>query len=425
MEHDLLLEGKVVRPTGIEEMQVGVSNGKIAEIRRQGLRGARKINAERCVIFPGFLDIHVHLREPGWEHKEDFMTGTEAAVHGGVTAVVDMPNNPRPATTVEVLREKSSLAKAKARVEVRFFGGIDGEKLDDIERIKDMVVGYKIYLSSSTGSSPFPEDALPEAFRKVLGTGHPVSLHCEDQSVVNRMARLLEGVNRQDVHCDIRPPEAEQSAVSKVIGALRGAKGVQANVCHASTGPTLELVSMAANEGLSIRCEATLHHLYYNRRAMLENGLLKTNPPLRSEDDRQALLRGISSGGVSYLVTDHAPHTEEEKKSFGPSGVPGLDDYAHVVSWLIRSQGVDPVTIARVASYNPAKYVGLLEKGEVAVGKSADFTILDLDSPERVRREDVRSKCGWSPYEGKEFPGKARWTIANGEALLDDYEMVS
>jgi dihydroorotase len=297
--------------------------------------------------------------------------------------------------------------------------------VDDIERIKGLVVGYKIFLSSSTGSSPFPQDALPETFRKILGTGKPVSLHCEDQSVIDRMTRLLEGVDRQDVHCDARPPEAEATAVSKVIEALRRTNGVQANVCHASTGHSLGMVSMAAREGVSIRCEATLHHLYFNRRAMLENPLLKTNPPLRSEDDRQALLHGISGGEVSFLVTDHAPHTEEEKKALGLSGVPGLDDYAHLVSWLIKSQGIDPVTVALVTSFNPAKYAGLDDKGEVAVGKSADFSVLDLESAERVRGEDVRSKCGWSPYEGREFPGRARWTIVKGEALLEDYELVS
>jgi dihydroorotase len=422
MEHDLVLEGKVVTPTGIEEMQVGVTDGKITELRRQGLRGARRIDAGRCMIFPGFVDMHVHLREPGWEQKEDFRTGTEAAVHGGVTTVIDMPNNRKPATTFDILREKSSLAKAKARVEVRFFGGLDGERLSDIERIKDMVVGYKVYLSSTTGSSPFPEGLLPEALRRIRSTGKPVSLHCEDQSVVDRMTRLLEGVGRQDVHCDIRPPEAEERAVSKVIGTLKEEKGVTANVCHASTGATLDLVANAAREGLDIRCEATLHHLFYNRKAILENGFLKTNPPLRSEDDRQALLRGIG-GSVSFLVTDHAPHAEEEKRSLGLSGVPGLDDYAHVVSWLIKSQSVDPVTIARVASFNPAQYAGLGDRGEVAVGRCADLTVLDLESPERVKRDDVKSKCGWSPYEGKEFPGRARWTIAKGEALLDDYEL--
>jgi dihydroorotase len=422
MEHDLVLEGKVVRPSGIEELQVGVSEGKIAELHRQGVKGARKIKTGRSLVFPGFVDIHVHLREPGWEQKEDFRTGTEAAIHGGVTAVVDMPNNPKPATTVELLREKSLLARRKALVNVGFFGGVAEGNLGGIEKIKEMVVGYKIYLSSSTGSSPFPERLLVQAFKLIGETGLPVSLHCEDQQVIDRMSRLLNGDHRPDVHCDVRPPEAEQAAVSKVVAALKGV-GARANVCHASTGTTLSLVQGARSEGLNLQCEAALHHLYFTRKAMLENPLLKTNPPLRTDEDRSALVRGISGGEVSFLVTDHAPHTEEEKISLGLSGVPGLDDFAHIVSWLIKSQGVDPVTIARVASANPSDYAAMKDKGEVVVGKSADFSIIDLDSPERARKEDVRSKCGWSPYEGKEFPGRARWTVVKGELLMDDYEM--
>jgi dihydroorotase len=425
MEHDLVLEGKVVTPSGLDELQVGVSSGRIAEVRRQGIKGARKIKPGRCLIFPGFVDIHVHLREPGWEQKEDFRTGTEAAVHGGVTAVVDMPNNPRPATTVEVLREKSLLARRKALVDVKFFGGVAESDLGGVERIKEMVVGYKIYLSSSTGSSPFSEGLLDQAFKHIGDTGLPVSLHCEDQQVIDRMSRLLKEVDRPDVHCDLRPPEAERLSVSKVVAALKGAPSLTANICHASTAAALSLVQGGRSEGLKIECEAALHHLYYSRRAMLENPLLKTNPPLRSEEDREALVGGISRGLVSFLVTDHAPHTEEEKTSLGLSGVPGLDDFAHMVSWLVKSQGVDPVMIARVASANPARYAGLKDRGVVVSGNSADFSVIDLDSPERIRNEDIRSKCGWSPYEGKEFPGRARWTIVGGEALLDDYEMAS
>jgi dihydroorotase len=128
---------------------------------------------------------------------------------------------------------------------------------------------------------------------------------------------------------------------------------------------------------------------------------------------------------VSFLVTDHAPHTEEEKKSQGLAGVPGLDDYAHVVSWLVRDQGVDPGLAARVASASPAEFLGLGDRGEVAVGKRADMTVLDIRSPEVVRRDGLKTKCGWSPYEGREFPGRARWTMVQGRVLLDDGELVT
>jgi dihydroorotase len=424
MKHDLVVAGKVVSPVGVEEMQIGISDGKIAEMKRQGLAGTRTIRAGRALVFPGFIDIHVHMREPGWERKEDFRTGSEAAVHGGVTTVADMPNNPRPATNPAVLREKARLASKKALVDVRFYGGVLYKELDELQRISSLVVGYKLYLAETTGNLMFPPSELEEAFGLVAGTGRPASLHCEDQEIIEEKTKELAGEKRPDVHSDMRPPEAEVESVREVVAALRTAPKLRANVCHASTEGALSVVSAARTQGAHLQCEAALHHLYFDRSEMLENPLLRTNPPLRPEKDRIALLAGLKEGRVSFLVTDHAPHLREEKLSDLLSGVPGLDDYGHMVSWLIRKGEVDPTVVARVACSNPASFIGLGDRGQIEVGKRADFSILDIWSPEVVRAEDVRSKCGWSPYEGTEFPGRTRWTIRGGELLLDDYEQV-
>jgi dihydroorotase len=171
-------------------------------------------------------------------------------------------------------------------------------------------------------------------------------------------------------------------------------------------------------------CEAALHHLFFSRKAIKSNGLLKTNPPLRREEDRVALVEGLRGGDVDFLVTDHAPHTMQEKVVEGMSGVPGLDDYGHLVSWLMKSQSFEPRRIARVCSSNPASFYGLRDRGEISVGKRADMSILDLRSSEKVTAETVMSKCGWSPYEGTEFPGRVKWTIVGGKARLDEYELV-
>jgi dihydroorotase len=421
MEHDLVLEGRVVGPEGLSDTEVGVSEGVIAEIGH-GLRGGRRIKTGRSLIFPGFVDIHVHLREPGWEHKEDFRTGTLAAVHGGVTTVADMPNNPSPIMSAEALRPKMLLASRKAIVNVRLFGGV---ALDNLERLGGMaqdVAGYKVYLSETTGTRAFPESELPRAFEAIAKTGRPASLHCEKQSVIEQRREQLRGSGRPDLHADVRPPEAEVEAVSGAIAAMKMSPGLRANVCHASTGRAVGLVRKARVEGVKVDCEAALHHIYFNRRALLENRLLRTNPPLRSEDDRQALLEGIRDGGVSFLVTDHAPHLESEKEE-GLAGVPGLDDYGHLVSWLLREQGIYPQLIAKVASHNPARYLRLDDRGEVVLGKKADLTVLDVHSPVKVTKDAVRSKCGWSPYEGREFPGRVRWTVSGGNVLMDDFEI--
>jgi dihydroorotase len=415
MEHDLVLEGRVVTPGGILETEVGVSEGQVSELGR-GLRGSRRISAPGCLVFPGFVDIHVHLREPGWEKKEDFRTGTAAAVHGGVTTVVDMPNNPAPTDNTEALARKTELAR-KAYIDVKFHGGISPANPERLSSISKGVVGYKLYLSETTGAAPFPSGDMRRVFGLVAATGKPLSIHCEDQTI-------LERAKRAGSYAESRPPEAETSAVGSVVESLRGVDLV-VNACHVSTAETLRLVGRARTEGMKLRCEGTLHHVYFGGKSVADNKLLRTNPPVRGDQDRRALVDGLKDGTVNFLVTDHAPHLMEEKIGMGLAGVPGLDDFGHVVSWLIRHEGVEPATVASVASFNPARHLGIRDRGEIAPGMRADLTVVDMHASEVVKNDDVRSKCGWSPYAGREFPGRARWVLSRGDILMDDFEQVS
>jgi len=418
LEYDLVLEGRAVTPLGFRDLQIGVSDGRIARMKRQGLRGARRISARSCVIFPGFIDTHVHLRSPGWENKEDYATGTAAAAHGGVTTVFDMPNNPSPATVPRVLEAKARLAAAQALIDVKFLGGV-GRSLADVARIRRMVVGYKIYLAETTGNLLVPPERLRSSLAAVGRTGMPASVHCEDQSTLDRMKRVLAGEDRPDLHADLRPPRAEVESVKTVLEARGNTK---TNVCHVSTAGALRLVSQHRKSG-GVACEVALHHLFFSRKQMFASELLRMNPPLRGEDDRKAMVRGLRTGAIDFLVTDHAPHTLEEKRERAACGVPGLDNYSNLVSWLVTGHRFGLETIAAVCSGNPASFFGLQDRGAISVGRRADFTVLDLKSPERASSESVRSKCGWTPYEGFEFPGRARWTIFGGESVLDDFEL--
>jgi dihydroorotase len=418
LEYDLVLEGRAAMPGGVQELQIGVVGGKIAAIRRQGLRAGRRISARSCIVFPGFIDTHVHLREPGWEHKEDFATGTAAAAHGGVTTVFDMPNNPRPAVDAATIDEKARLSRAKAIVDVKLFGGV-GPRLEEIQAIRDRVIGFKIYLAETTGNLLLPETKLKDALVAVAEANRPASVHCERQAILDSVRKRLAGQRRADLLADLRPPEAEVESVRAVLNARRRAR---VNVCHVSCAGALDLLRNAKNRGPGVACEATLHHIYFSRKDMLKNGLLTMNPPLRSEQDRRAVLEGLRSGSVDFLVTDHAPHTLTEKVKDGARGIPGLDNYGNVVAWLIKEQGFSPETIACVTAGNQARFFGLRDRGVIALGRRADFALLDLRAPERVGSGSVRSKCGWSPYEGREFPGRVRWTVFGGKVLLDDFE---
>ena len=420
MDHDLVLEGVAVTKRGVQNLQIGISGGRISEIGRQGLRGAHRIVApSSCVIFPGFIDTHVHLREPGWEHKEDFASGTAAAVHGGVTTVFDMPNNPVPATDVKTLQTKARLAKSRGKIDIKLLGGVDS-RLGQIRKIRRLVVGYKIYLAETTGNLLTPHGMLPEVLAAVGRTGRPASVHCELQSILDRRREELAGQDRPDLHSDLRPPEAEVESVRMVLAA-RGRTSV--NFCHISTSGALGLVGESRGRGSKAVCEVALHHLFFSRNHMFRSGLLKMNPPLRSEADREAMILGLRSGRVDFLVTDHAPHTLMEKQNDGACGVPGLDNYGNLVSWLIRSHGFAPETIAEATAGNQARFFGLEDRGSIAVGKRADLTVVDLKAPEKATSEVIRSKCGWTPYEGVEFPGRVRWTIFEGKRLMDDFEL--
>jgi dihydroorotase len=300
---------------------------------------------------------------------------------------------------------------------------VDPQNLQLIPTLSRAVVGYKFYLSETTGSHGFPEEKLDEALGIIAKTGRPASFHCEDQRTIDDLKKRLGDNGRRIPYADLRPPESELAAVMTVVAVLTKER-VPANVCHASLGETLSIVEGAKSDGLDLNCEATLHHLYFSRRDLDRNPMLKTNPPLRSEEDREALIQGVRQGKVSFIVTDHAPHAEGEKVEKGAAGVPGLDDFSHVVSWLIRNQEVDPSVISMAASKGPARFLGMKDRGSLAVGMRGDLSILDLRSPEKVEVDSLRTKCGWSPYEGREFPGRARWTIVAGEVLLDDFEFV-
>ncbi len=418
MEYDLVVEGRVVLPGSVKDAQVGIRDGRISAVKRQGLRAERTIRApDSCLVFPGFIDSHVHLREPGWEYKEDIRSGTLAAAHGGVTTVFDMPNNPTPTTSPVALDRKRRLAESKAKVEVRFFAGVTDANLAQLRLMAPSAVGFKAYLARSTGDLVLSNGGLAKAIPEVGATGKPFSLHCEDQAIIDSRA------SSRSSYADLRPPEAEVASVREVVGMVRKDGGVRANICHVSTAEALRLVEGSGGSGHRVHCEAALHHLFFTRKDLDGNPLLRTNPPLRGESDRVALLEGLVGGSVNSLVTDHAPHTREEKLSEGLAGVPGLDDYGHVVAWLVMRVGVDPLVVSRACSSDPASFFGLPDRGEVAVGRRGDLTVLDLKSPQRVAEGELQTKCGWSPYEGFEFPGGARWTVSGGRVVLDDGQL--
>jgi len=438
MPHDLIVEGRVVNPEGIYDTQIGIDEGYITALKKQGLRGERKVETRRCLIFPGFIDIHAHLREDSshkWDYKEDFKSGTAAALHGGITTVVDMPNTPLPGINSERIIKKKELARSKSKglIDILFCGGVTESNMNAIAEMQKEVVAYKIYLSKTTGGLYIREERLPEAINAVEATSKPAVVHCEDQRIIEKRKAELkvkgEEWSRKGIHSELRPEEAELSAVKKVLASASASGDTKINIAHVSVYETLGIIGRYKR----VHCEVTPHHLFFsNNDVLAKKAFLKTNPPLRTEENRLRLLEAFKEGEIDFLVTDHAPHTKEEKARDileAPAGVPNLDTYGNFVAWLIVRCDVHPELISRVCSYNPATFLGLNDRGRIEVGKRANLTILDFDVAKqkqvKINSERLYTKCAWSPFEGYEFPGAVRHTVFNGVVVSEHDEVVS
>ena len=406
----LRVEGTIVNHDRVFEGAVEINAAGIIE-RVGPLAGRSDLDLRGCLIFPGFGDVHIHAREDvsGTElRKEDFATASAAAIHGGVVQVADMPNNPvAPVDNARYLA-KQQLA-AKAEVQVTLYAGI-GPGTEPL----GCHVPYKAFMGPSVGDLFFTSRAqLEETIARYRGRN--ISFHCEDPEI-------LDAHRGASTHEGRRPPAAELSATEFALG-LMERYDLTGKLCHYSTREGLPKIRAARARGLRVTCEVTPHHLFFDTSMLTDANrlLLQMNPPLRSPEDRLALIEALRHGDIDYIATDHAPHTLDEKAR-GVSGVPHLDTYGAFATWLMARHGFSPLDIARVCAFNPGRFVrefllpGLGKGfGVVAPGYAGSLTVLDPHTPTTVTRESIRSKCGWSPFEGVTFPGSVRATVVRGK----------
>ncbi len=359
------------------------------------------------LIFPGFVDIHVHAREDtghSQDYKEDFSTAGQAAINGGVVAFMEMPNNPIPPVDDKSYEDKKELTK-KSGIEVVLYAGI-GENTKPLSK----PVPYKIYMGPSVGDLFF--HTLLE-LEKVLAqySGCCVSFHCEDP-------KILEENKNEPTHEKRRPKEAEMSAIDFALQMIEK-YNLQGKICHCSTKEGIEKIKNAKARKVNVVAEVSPHHLYYDSGMLTENNQkwMQMNPPLRDAEDRNFLTEALRHGTIDFIATDHAPHTTEEKLK-GTSGTPQLDTYGPFASWLIKERNFTPQIIARVCGYNPGKFINQFTSkkfGEIKEGYAGSLTILDMNMPVKITKDMLKTKCGWSPFEGITFPGSVAMTIVKGK----------
>jgi dihydroorotase len=406
----VIVEGVLADIDGVRPGQVRIEDGTITAVG-PGLGKPDYVFDDGCLIFAGMGDVHIHAREDmtGREnYKETFASAAAAALHGGVVHVADMPNNHAAPVDAESYATKERLvAAAELPVVFTLYAGI-GPGTRPLGR----KVPYKAYMGPSVGDLYFRSledlDRVLTAYR-----GQAVSFHCEDPA-------LLEAHRTAPTHEARRPPECELSATRFALAMIEK-HGLTGKLCHYSVGEGLPLIRAARARGLPVTAEVTPHHVFFDT-AMLTDAnrpWMQMNPPLRSPADREAMLEALRDGTADYLATDHAPHTVAEKER-GVSGQPHLDTYGPFVTWLLVEKGFTPQRVAVVCSANPGAFVSTFraEKfGRLAPGYVGSLTVLDLRKPTTVRREDLRTRCGWSPFEGVTFPGSVAAVFVRGRKV--------
>ena len=368
-------------------------------------------------IFPGFVDVHVHLREPGFEYKETIATGTKASARGGFTTVCSMPNlNPVPDSMAN-LREQLDIIEKDAVIEVLPFAsltkGQKGERISDMEVMAKFVAGF-----SDDGKGVQEEDMMRLCMIKARNLGKIISAHCEDEALLHG-GYIHDGeYAKANGHKGICS-ESEWGPIKRDIELLKETKAPY-HVCHVSAKESIELIRNAKKDGIDITCETGPHYLVFNDMDLKEDGGYKMNPPIRGKDDQAALIEAIKDGTVDMIATDHAPHSAEEKSKGLTSlnGIVGIEtSFPVMYTTFVKTEEITLDRLIELMSKNPAKRFGI--ESEIKEGAKANFTVFNLDDEYEINPDDFLSKGKSMPFGGMKVYGKCLLTVSKGRIAYE------
>lgn len=426
--------GRVINPaTGMDEIaEVCIEEGKVVQIgKADEFEADEVIDATDCYVMPGFIDMHVHFRDPGLEQKEDIFTGMQAAAHGGYTTVLTMPNTKPVADNADVIRYVHDKAKSGKCIHVLQVGAVTrgqrGEELSDIEAMHE--AGSPAI--SEDGKSVMNSDVYRDAMRLAAKLDIPVLAHCEDINLVHG------GVMNKDAKSDELNLPGISNAVEDIIVArdilLAKETGARLHLCHCSTADSVRMVKEAREAGLKVSAEVCPHHFTLTSEdiepVMIRVGTVqlqdantnyKMNPPLRTREDVEALKQGLKDGIMEVISTDHAPHTFEDKNTImkkAPFGIVGLETAASLTySELVLGGYLTPMQMAEKMSYNPAKLIPI-DKGDIQPGKTADIVIFNPNETYQIDKDTFASKGRNTPFHGRTVTGRVMCTICDGNIV--------
>ena len=420
----LLKNGRLIdyKTKNDEVTDILINDNKIEKIAKDiNEKADRIIDCTNLNIIPGMIDMHCHLREPGFEYKETIETGAKSAVCGGFTTICPMPNTkPTPDSAIilqKIIEEGKRVNLCNILPFASVSKGEKGEELVDFDELKE------------AGAIGFSDDGMPvvnsrmmrEAMIKANSLGSFVSSHCEEKSVSS--GAINAGKVADSIGVEGVLPEAEEIMAAREI-VISETNNVRGHICHISTKTSKNMIRDAKKRGAKITCETCPHYFTFTVDEVLKSGAnAKMNPPLREEKDRQAIIEGLKEGTIDAIITDHAPHSEEEKNkdlSKAPNGIIGFETAlsAEIMN-LVDTGDLSYLDLVRVTSYNPAKLLKI-DRGTIEEGKIADITIFDPNERYTYTKDMIVSKSKNSPFIGKELKGKVKYTIVNGKIVYSD-----
>ena len=415
---DLLLKNcRLVDKSG--EYFIKIEEGKIADISKTPLDADSSIDVKSNFVLPGFIDPHIHFRDPGLTQKEDFKTGSQAAANGGFATVIDMPNTLPKTNTYKALKEKMKIAEKKSVVNFKLQMGHND--LDEMKRMIELdPISVKVFMDLES------DESLERIFhdlsilKETTNYNGLVAAHCEKKSIVEaETARLKEKDENQTIdYTFARPTASEDESVSQAIE-LAGANDLRLHICHLSSRKSLSMAK-SASKSMPVSWEFTPHHLLLDNSAYnIYDTFIKTNPPLRPEGESVTV---SDLDETSIIGTDHAPHTLEDKTKGTWASSPGIPNLETVVPLLlteVNKGNIDFNIIPKIFSQNAAEVYGLEGKGEIKVGYDADFTVIDLKRTGKFNIEEFKTKAQYSPFDGWQYKGAPVMTIVKGKTVMD------
>ncbi len=429
----ILHNAKVYTTAGLIEAGIAIDKDRIVKIaKRTNLpKATAQIDLKGNFALPGLIDSHVHLRDQELSFREDFTTGTCAAAAGGVTTVVDMPNN-RPITmSVETIRERMQLAEPRLLVNVAFNSAFPTQ-LDDIHRIvKAGAIGFKLYLLEQIGGVDINDsDALLKAFKAACRARVPIAVHAEDQAMIEQAQKSLMKRGREDLEAfvEAHKSDAEEKAVKRATE-LSGSSGAHLHVCHVSSEKAMKAVSTAKKLGYHVTCEVTPHHLLLTTEHLRKYGNLALEiPPLRSRRDAASLWRSIQKDSVDTIASDHAPHSWDGKTAGSvwdvKPGIVGLETMLPLLLTQVNKRRLTLQQLVHLTCEKPAGIYHIESRGSLSAGSFADITVVELKKEGKIDASNFYSKAKFSPFDGWKIKGLPVKTFVNGQLVMDEGRVI-